>query len=207
MIRNLKALGLALVAVAAFAAFASAAASAAEFHSEGKSTLLTGAQESTNTFTANAGTTHCATATFEGTSSSTGTTQTNQNVKPTYSSCKLTAFGGESLNATVDTGCEYNLSANGPVTLECGASSMRVTAPFCTITVNGQTVNKAEYSNVGTGTTREILVTSKVTGLKYTQSAFCPTGGGTFENGTYNGTVKVTGEAGAGGSHVGVWWE
>jgi hypothetical protein len=205
MIRNLKALGLALVAVAAFAAFASASASAAEFHSEGKGTTLTGAQETVNTFTANAGTTHCQSAKFTGTTSGTSTTQATQKVTPAYTECKLTAFGGESLNATVDVGCEYNLSANGPVNIECGTSSMRVTAPFCTITVNGQEVNKASYSNVGTGTTREILVKSEVTGLKYTQSAFCPTGGGTFENGTYNGTVKVTGESGA--THVGVWWE
>lgn len=205
MIRNLKALGLALVAVAAFAAFASASASAAEFHSEGKGTTLTGAQETVNTFTANAGTTHCQSAKFTGTTSGTSTTQATQKVTPSYTECKITAFGGESLNQTMDIGCEYALSTNGPVTLECGESSIRVTAPFCTITFNGQTVNKAEYANTGSGTTREVVMTWKITGLRYTQSAFCPTGGGTFENGTMNGTVKITGESG--GSHVGVWWE
>jgi hypothetical protein len=205
MVHRLKELKIAFLLVLALGMIASTSASAAEFHSEGKSTTLTGSQETVNTFTTNSGTWHCQSAKFSGTTSSTSTTQATQKVTPSYTECKITAFGGESLNQTMDIGCEYALSTNGPVTLECGESSIRVTAPFCTITFNGQTVNKAEYANTGSGTTREVVMTWKITGLRYTQSAFCPTGGGTFENGTMNGTVKITGESG--GSHVGVWWE
>jgi hypothetical protein len=205
MVHRVKEFKLAVLVVFALAAIASASASAAEFHSEGKSTSLTGSQETVNTFGVNAGTWHCQSAKFTGTTSSTSTTQATQKLTPAYTECKITAFGGESLNQTMDIGCEYALSTNGPITLECGASSIRVTAPFCTITFSGQTVNKAAYANVGSGTTRELLVTWEITGLRYTQSAFCPTGGGTFENGTMGGTVKITGESG--GSHVGVWWE
>ena len=157
------------------------------------------------TWTFNAATFHCATATFHGTT--TAVTTKTQKVKPSYTGCKFTAFGGESIEVTVDTGCEYNLNAETEkVTLEGAGCKMQVTAPFCTITVEGtQTVDYVSYTNTGSGTTRELIVHVVVTGLKYTQSAFCPTGGGTFTNGTYNGSVQVTGEN-ASKQHVGIWW-
>jgi hypothetical protein len=81
-----------------------------------------------------------------------------------------------------------------------------ITAPFCTVTLaKPQSKKEVSYKTIGSGTTREIEVTANITGMKYTQSAFCPTGGGTFENGKYEGTGKVTGESG--GKHVGVWFE
>jgi hypothetical protein len=212
MSRKLKVLGVAFTVAMAFSAVMAAAASAV-FHSEVEHTIITGSQTTRNSFTVNAGTTHCETATFEGTLSAKTTDEAT--VTPTYSNCKLTAFGGETLNATVDVNnCHYLITTDGVVHLTCGGAtgtagagtSIQVTAPFCTVTVAPQTINKVDFVNVGEGTTREIDVVATGAKIKYTQSAFCPTGGGTFENGTYIGTVRVTGENTA-KEHVGIWHE
>ncbi len=210
MIRNFKTFGLALVALLAMSAVAASAASAdpakAQFHSEAAHTTLSGTQVGTNTFTVNAGTTHCKTAKFAGTTTTATTKEVT--VSLDYTNCNLTAFGGESLEATVDsTGCDYLLTASGSAHVGCEAGkALRVTAPFCTVTVTTpQTASKVSFVNTGAGTTREVDVVSEVTGLKYHQTAFCPGGTVNGTNGTYSGSVSVTG-TNTEGKHVGVWW-
>jgi hypothetical protein len=201
MNRKLKTLGLALVAVLAMG-ISAASASAANFHSESTSTVLTATQVNQHTFTSNAGTVHCTTATFSGTTSSTSTTQTSQELTPAYSGCTNTTFGG----ATVDVGtCKYRLHAAGTADVTgCGVNGLRVTAPGCTITVPDQTgLSKVSYATGGTGTTHDLLAEIAIIGIKYTQSGFLCSSG-TFTNGTLTGTATVTGEKN--GAHVGITW-
>jgi hypothetical protein len=209
MTRNLKALGAVFAALLATAAMAASASAAVEFHSEKEHTILTGTQEGTNSFTVNAGTTHCTSAKFEGTQQA--KTATSIDITPLYTGCKLTAFGGESLNATVDhNGCTYRFTSDDKVQhLICPTGkSIQVTAPFCTVTVSPQTFEGVTFKTVNKGsTTSEITVEANVNGLAYTQSAFCPTGGGTFANGVYDGDVIVTGENTAATEHIGIWYE
>src|SRR5215204_1807300 len=138
MIRNLKVLGLALVAMLALGA---TSASAAEFHGEVENVTLTGAQTTTNTFTTHSGTIHCTVAKFAGTQKA--KTTTTVTVTPTYEGCRSTGF--IEANVTVDNNsCTYIISSTGSVTLTPSTCSLVVTAPFCTITVKGeQTLSKA----------------------------------------------------------------
>jgi hypothetical protein len=200
---------LAILAAIAVLALTAGAARAAEFHGEVEHTTLTGTQETKHVITLNAGSTHCAKSTNEGTSSA--KTESRWTLSIVFAECKLTAFGGESLASTIDTNGLHITLTILPFGLHItsgteAGKSLQLTAPFCTITIGPQSLAAAKYTNVGAGTTREVIVTTEVSKLKYTQSAFCPTGGGTFENGTYTGTTRVTGEDTAGG-HVGIWYE
>ncbi|HWL49356.1 MAG TPA: hypothetical protein VNT92_05720 [Acidimicrobiia bacterium] len=206
MIRNLKALGLAVVAVFAMSALTASAAMAGttSFHSNADHTTITGEQEGTNTFSVNAGTIHCSTATFSGTSSATTTQEIT--IAPSYSGCKITAITLETVEATVDmNGCHYLLTSSGQVHVTCPSAPIRVTSPICTVTVHPQTVNSVDYTNTGSGTTTATTVESTASSIKYTQSAICPGGGGEASNGVYAGSVTTTCENAA-GNHVGCWW-
>lgn len=207
MTRNLKVLGLAVVAALALVALAASSASATNprFHTEQAHTALNGSQEGTNTFKVNAGTVHCATATFTGTSSV--VTPTELTIAPNYQGCKITTVTFETLEAVVDmNGCHYLFTPSGQVHLTCPTAPIRVTAPLCTVTVHPQTVEKVDYTNVDVEKTRSTTVTSTATGLAYTQSSLCPGGGaGSFTNGTYAGSVGTTCEDTV-KNHVGCWW-
>jgi hypothetical protein len=209
MNRNLKALGLAAVAALALIALAASSASATnpQFHAEGPNTTLAGVQEEddTNTFSVNAGTVHCSTATFHGSSAAATTTQLT--IAPNYKSCNLTTVTLETLEAVVDmNGCHYLFTPSGEVHLTCPSAPIRVTAPLCTVTVHPQTVQKVDYTNEGAGATRSVTVTSTATKLAYTQSSLCPGGGGgSFNNGTYSGAVTTTCTNSL-EEHAGCWW-
>src|SRR5262245_58717455 len=125
MTRNLKALGLAFVAVFAMSAIAASAAHATEyFHQHEEHTIITAANVGTghtgaNEFTIAPGLTiKCTTAKFEGTEVelekhveplTTGTTWTKESltVTPTYSEC--TAFGFPAIVTHEE--CHYKLFA------------------------------------------------------------------------------------------------
>ena len=107
MIRNLKVLGLALVAVLALGAMAASAAYAeepAELTTEG--TVLSGSQSGTHKFIANGNEVTCKTATFTGTTKNGDREPT---VKPTYNECHIII--GFTFNATVtNQGCSYKFT-------------------------------------------------------------------------------------------------
>jgi hypothetical protein len=196
MIRNLKALGLALVAVLAITAVSASAAQAAHrFTSESSVTFLKGEQKTENVFTTNGGTVRCTTARFES-GELKGTELSSVTVHPTYSGC--TAFGF--IGATVNTeGCNYIIDAAGEgemgtSTIECEAGhEIVVTAGTCTVKVPAQTPGTptVDFTNEGSGATASILVTATVEKIKYTSSGgIC---GASGENGTYTGTVLTKG--------------
>jgi hypothetical protein len=197
MTRNLKALGLALVAVFAMSAFAASAASAAEFHSEGEGTTVEASQVATHVFKTTAGEITCSTATFKGTQAT--KTASSITVTPTYpkGTCHIIIFGTVSAEVNMN-GCEYKLYSSGSADVLCPAGKKAiVTAAGCTVEVGAQTGKKTvKYANNGS----HIDITAELTGLSYNHTGFtCGTGSGT--NGTYTGTTTAAGNKGK------IWYE
>ena len=201
MIRKLKFIGLALVAVFAMSAIGASAASAAvELHSEGAPVNITGAQEgSSNAFDVQFGAVVCTTADYNATT--TVTTDTTVTFTPKFEGCTFAGVG-----ATVDTnGCTFVLhvlnATTGTVTVECGVGQeITVTGGTkCIVHVpGGQDVGTVTLTNIGTGTTREVTANlNGLTAIKYTQTP--GTGVGKCESlsktdGKYTGTATFTGE-------------
>lgn len=205
MSRKFRQLGSVLLAVVALGGLGAAQAQAEpEFHSEASTTTGTGAQEGTIIFTNRSGTLHCQTVTGEGTM--TGATVREVKSFPTFSGCKSTGF--IEAQVTVETnGCWTLITAAAKVHLLCPAGkTIQITAPFCTISYGPQSATSVEYTNVGTGTTREIIGHEVGENIHYTQSGFACNGTGTFTDGTAEGTVRVTGENPVTQAHVGISW-
>jgi hypothetical protein len=186
MTRNLKALGLALLAVFAFGAVAASSASAVPlFHSETEPTVLTGGEDKSGAEFGTKTSTLTITCqeTFGGTVSE--KTPSVVTVHPTYSNCvKVT-----NLAVTVDTeNCDYKLYAetttspktppeeaktktDAPAEIECTAgNNIKITiGGVCTITItsNGEKLHGVVYDNQGTLKTRDIKVTPTVDKIKY----------------------------------------
>ncbi len=210
MTRKFKALGLAILALCAMSAFAASSASA-NFDGEVEHVNLEGNQTGNHVFTTAVGTVTCKKAKFTGTSLSGtavvgGWTTSDITVAASYSEC--TAFG---FSATVNmNGCEYTMTrttidANsvpiGPVHVICpGTNKIKIVAAgFCTMEVGAQTPEgHVSYKNEGAGKSRDVLVTSTVTGISY--SGNCGSGSG----GTYSGGVTTKGFNTA-GEQVGIW--
>jgi hypothetical protein len=220
MIRNLKVLGLAMVAVLAMSAMVASAASAHEFKSEAASTQLTGKQVGEHVFTAEGNEVKCTTATFNGTQS--GTEADEVTIHPEYGKgldpegnpgkCRFSA-----LTATVTTtGCDYKFDSEtseaGHATTQvvCAEkSNITISLSGCTITIGAQTVDGGvSFDNEGSGTTQQVKVTATATGIDYSASGFgCSLAGiktGAHSDGTYNGTTTVTGEKPSTVEHVGI---
>jgi energy-converting hydrogenase Eha subunit B len=224
MTRNLKALGLALVATMAFCAVVASAASADEFKAESAPVTLTGIQDpgTLDKFTTTAGTLECEKANYTGTQS--GVKSTSVVITPVYSEC----FVGGAVPAIIHmNGCSYKFTLDaapattGTVHVECPTTvgpphvthEITITVGFptvkCTLHVHEQTIGGIIYTNVGAGATREITVDVNATGLTYTETAgtglgACTTSS-TQHTGTYVGKATITGEKDPSGVHVGVF--
>ena len=218
MIRNLKFLGLALVAALAMSSVVASMASADVITSEASSTTLTGGQEGTDVFQVHGGEIKCTTVKYTGSIASNPASFAT--VTPTYSGC---TFAG--LAATVNTnGCSYKVNVTagagittGTVDVVCAeGKEITVTAPSigtakCIVHVPAQTgLTSGTAANVGTTTTREITLTIAINNIKYNQTAGtaetgnCATADNTT-GGTYNGKALVTGENAAGTAHLGIF--
>ena len=205
MIRNLKTLGLAVMAMFALTAVAASAAQAIEFHSEIENTTITASTEagSNSVFDAAGASISCASGTFTG--SQVAKTSPTLTVTPAYSGCTFL----EVLNVPVNmNGCQYTFSANGEVAVT-GESCTAITfeAKLCKVEVGKQgNLKEVTYTNAGTGTGRDVTVTPHVTGITYTSSGLCPKNG-TFSDGNYtSGNATAKGENSK-GVQVGVWVE
>lgn len=218
MIRNLKILGLTMVAMAAIAGVAAASASA-HFHAENAGTTsVTGSQTNTHEFTVNTGTVTCSTANFGGSQS--GETAESLTITPVYEGCTNSLLGSMTVNMN---GCYYTFTVtetttetttDGAVHIICETGKeieVKRTSgtQVCTVKVPPQTpVGGIEYHNktdeAGVPKTMYVEVTANVTGLHYTQSGIlCLGGTGSFTNGTYTGKVKEVGKN-AGEERVGI---
>lgn len=199
MIRNLKVLGLAVVAVLATTAVMASAASAAQFHHKGGEnarTMASNVGQGAHVFTAGLiGSISCSTATFTGTEYLPSTSATVE-VAPAYSGCTFLTIPNVVVNME---GCTYEFYAEGPapsyagkVVIKCPeGKKINFTASGCKVEVGPQTVNSVSYANQPSET---VKVSSNVTGITYTGSALCPGAQGTHSNGTYTGSAIATAE-------------
>lgn len=230
--RNLKILGLALVAVFAMSALGASMASADDLTSEVVGGVqLHGTNESAepDQFTTTAGTVTCKEVTYDVETVTTPTTSVT--AKPTYPTFQkdgvthnCTVAG---LPATVVTnGCDFLFTVNGgtstvgdvavkcPAGAEITATAVVAGTTKCTVHVAEQTLstvgepNPVTYSGTGVGTTREVTLKVSYKGLKYTHTAgtglgSCPTtGSGT---GSFNGRGLVTAQNHAKTARVGLF--
>jgi hypothetical protein len=214
MIRNIKVLGLAVVAILAMSAMVASAASAAYwFKSDagvGVTTTLKGEQKERagglfDEFTTTAGVVKCKKATYTGSAS--GPTQTSVTVHPEYAEC--TAFG---FGATVSTaGCNYvfkttatNFAATTEV--ECSAGSeITVVAKLagvtkCTVKIGPQDVGLVTLTNMTNGSGIKdvhadinLANTISYSETKGEGAGACVSTAGNVGGGSYVGTATLSG--------------
>jgi len=212
MIRKVKVMGLALVAVFAMTAVAASAASAAEAHFKWPSgtTKLTASQAATSgeqVFTTKFGTVKCqevsGSATVTGTEA---TTVTGENIRYNDTG-KTTCRAPFGTTATIEmNGCHYQFNAgtlvtgkeesNGSVTLKgCNATGhITINATGCVITVaQEQILSPVTYRASG----GVVTIVPSVSNITYSASGILCSGSG-LTGGTYTGNVTVTGNNGGG---------
>jgi hypothetical protein len=215
--RNLKVLGLALVAMFAMSAVAATVASADDLTAESYPTTLTGKPDPTATkpdiFVTTAGNISCTEPAYHATLEAAATSVT---ATATYAGC--TAFG---LPAQIDMeGCSYvftimgGTSTVGDADLSCPAGKEVIITQKptdkCIVRVKAQSdlTGTVTYSNIGAGATREVTIKAAITGIDYAHTkgsgiAACTTG--TSTTGTLDATAVVTGDVPGGSVHRGVF--
>jgi len=198
MIRSLKSLGLALVAVLAMSAVvASAAQATPQYTGSAYPVNGTGTNAVGNeTFTTPGGTVQCDSH-FSGSLAEPSSTLT---VTPKYTNCKAFSF----LNATVDMmGCDYLFHAGASlgegkyshtvdVVCEEGEGPITITAGTCKADVSSQSgLGTVTTTNLGDGTVTVQPNVSEIT-LNVTEDGFgCPFPGKGHYKGTYHGDVVL----------------
>lgn len=212
MIRSCKHLGLALtLCLVIGAAYANPAS--AQFESEAESTVLTVSSNETQKYQLSEGglTIECSHLTLRGLISSAFKKAVTVAVGiNAIASCAnvlgqavtVIAHGVHkilhlSASKTVGT-IDYEGSGTEVIEIRIGS--------ICTYTIGTQTgLSSVTYKNIGSGTTREIIVEPNVTGITSTRTTndlFCPAAGSA---GTYKGNFTLTGENEAGTAHIGVF--
>jgi len=211
--RNIKILGLALVAMFSMSAVMAVSASADTLTASSYPAVLTGTADEENgfkdTFTTTAGTVKCPDTHYDGptiTGPLNGTT-TKVIVTPTYPAAGCTGFG---FPATIHHGnCNYEFKVlagtAGTVNLECSSGELTITAigagtTKCTVHVPSQTdiPGTISYKNVAGG---KITVEANLTGLIYKHTAgtgvgACPNGSAV--NGTFTAKAFISAQTHAG---------
>jgi hypothetical protein len=222
MTRNLKVLGLAVMAVLAMSVMAATAAQAKTFTASAGVYPVTGESSivTPNIFTVEGGReVTCEKTVFHTTLPAASEQLT---VTPTYSECHAKILGNK-LDATVTFNkCDYLFTTSGLVHLECPNVGedveIHIYAGFkvpheaatqiCKYTIKPQTVNSVDYTNQSSGTTEDVLVTATGKEIKVEKTlgtkANCGQEKQEGVNGaTYTGSVTVKGKN-AGGTQVGI---
>jgi hypothetical protein len=209
MILNVKALGLAFVAVAAMSVAATGAAQAAQLHvTTAQKANITGTNTNQHVFKLTSpenSEIKCNLAQFEGTVQGGSPQITAEDVQLTATYTEdCTAFG---LNATIDmNGCKYTITGENQgaltarvditgcttITGQQNHKAIEITVPGCTVTVPQQHgLSHITFTNEGSGATEDVLAHVNVQGITYeSHGALCP-GGNTIttHNGDYTGTA------------------
>jgi hypothetical protein len=214
MLRNLRALGLTIVAALAISAVGASTASAApQFHFETEHTIITGMQITGNELTFDSGKVKCGVAKFGGTSAV--FTTTTMTLTPTFENCKIKKGEAEAEATITHNGCAFvfHLGTNtehltGTMGIECPDFPIEIDAPECTITVPEQgNLGTVTYKNEGEETTRSVIFDMNLSGIHYVEhGAGCENETETTNNGSYTGQITVTGENTL-GAHRGIWIE
>lgn len=205
MIRKLRTLGLALLAVTSIGALGTASASAALFHSEAAPTSVKLTSTSTHTFAWEGGAVNCKSVEHTGSLSSKTAETITLSAFFSFTTCDLTLTEwGTFINMTISqNGCSFILNANGPVTISC-PSEKGIEFEFgalCTVKLLPQTASSASFVN----NEKDVTVTFGLKNLSYTTSgALCE--GGSGSTGTYSGTSTAVGRN-SGGTQVRFWRE
>ena len=218
MTRNLKALGLALVAALVLGALGAQGAAAAESHSfksdaDNEITVLTGQNEGNHIFRAGTGgaATTCTVATFSGTQAI-GNNLNTVTVHPKYDSC---TFG---VGVTVTTGgCNYMLASDttanphfggeyAAMSVECESTHDIKIDAACVLTFTGNTSNQSlhgvRYTNLSSAQSHSsnsaVTLSARVGQIQYHTigGLACNAIGkpeGTYTDGIYEGSVSMTG--------------
>lgn len=200
MTRNLKALGLALLAAFAMSAVAASSASAVkEFHSDIEPTVLTGTDTpgTTSEFEIpGEEPTTCAGNHYEGTVA----TKTAKEITIEHTVTTPCDTGGITTHVAFN-GCHYVFTleegifntaggtthTRGPAHIVCPAGqsiTLEITVPIfadCIVHIGAQTptIPTVDYTNQGAGTTRDVEVVSTIKGIAYTVTGggVCPASG------------------------------
>jgi hypothetical protein len=199
--RNLKAFGLAVVAVFVMGAIAASAASANQFHSTATNTTITKSANATQSFTYETGGQTIECSTIGGSGEATVQTTTEITFKPTYSGCVVTGIAFSSLQVSMGN-CDYLFtieasSNSGPVHIKCTSGQITMTVKVfgisvCTFHIAEQTPSGgADYSNSGAS---KVTVQPTQTGIEGTRQGSEECGEATSNTGTYTGQVQVKGE-------------
>jgi len=216
MIRNLKVLGLALVAVLALSAMAASAASAVEFHSEAEETTLKATNTTNHVFDAASNSISCSSASFHGTQK--GKTAEDVTMTAAYNGCQ---FFGVTVNVNMGN-CAYTFHASGTTDVVNNGAASCATSPItfkatvfglsCTVKVGPQTgLEKVIYTNGTSGGVKDVTVDSEITTanghtITYTQEgSLC----GSHNEGQYTApsAATVKGFALPGEAATGIWVE
>ncbi len=212
MIRKLKTLGLALVAVSAMGAMAAPVGSASpQLHSETEHTILTGTQIVGNELGLDVGVMKCGVTNFDGTIGV--ATTTTFGLTPTFENCK---FGAEVNALFTHNGCNFRFHIGadtehltGSMDIVCpDGEEIEIDAPMCMITIPPQAnIGTVTYTNENEGMTRSVILDLNLNGIDYEEHGMlCENETETTNNGTYSGKVTVTGENTA-QEHRGIWIE
>ena len=213
MMRNLKVLGLMLIAVGALGA---TTASADDFTSENKPILLTGSQDQTHFFKTTAASGFCETIKYTGTLNKLETQE--MTLEPFYDKCTMGGFP-----TTIDlNGCDYmfriGAATTGTTDIVCPAGkditvTVNPTEIKCIIHIKPQNgIGVVTYKNNNkAGPEREITAELKLEKIAYTHTAGTGVGkctNGTGATGSVEGAILITGEEDpGGGSMTGIWVE
>jgi hypothetical protein len=156
-------------------------------------------------FKTNAGTVECKKAEYEGTVPA-GKVSKTATVKYKYSECEVPGIGA----ATVTNNhCEYEFlepvdneaetadkvhHGNVSIVSEAGTTCETViTAVTCKVTVKAQAGLEKVTATNNKPAAGNIEITPEVAKITYTDSALCPGGAGTFNNGEYTGKNEAVG--------------
>lgn len=218
MIRNIKALGLAFVAVAAMSMVVASAAQASQLHAATSgSAVITGEQTEQHNFklTASGAETKCTQAIFEATaqeeSSGGQTTDKELQITPTYTGCKTAGLNSQVLL----NGCRYTLTNASPtaaatanIDVVCPSEKViEIKLTGCTVTVGAQgPLSHLTFSNDTAPTPDHVTANITVSGIQYQfHGIACPSPPAVTVNandGVYTGkaTFKAYVDNGVGGS-------
>jgi hypothetical protein len=203
--KNIKILGLALIAMCAMSSVAASSALAVEFHAEEAPVGIMASQTTAQVFTANAGPISCKEASFTGESANAVTPELR--IFAEYNNCTFLGVANVKVNMG---GCHYVFHAGGTVDVvgaTCATNPISFSAEGCTVTVGPQNgLGPIKYVNKGAGKTRDVEVEANVSGIKYTQTGIGCVLQGTFANGTYKGSARTIGRN-EGIEQQGVWVE
>lgn len=205
MARNLKILGLTLVATFAFSAIIASGASAfTTFTAVGAedTTLSASGIGSGQVFSTGESKTTCTEISFDNATMA-AESATEITAEPTYGgTCTITIGSLGTLTAKIDTnGCHYLFTASGFVHIKCPeGKQIEITAKILgtfrkCIDIHQQTPATAvvDYTNTGTVGQMDVEIESTVSGITYEKTANCAFGDLEDNDSAYSGKVTLTG--------------